>query len=246
MCRRGRTGLRQSLTGIPGSGAEITASAFWRAAHRCAGKCDERLAEDAAEESFWQARARGYDDKSPLAECAADLIGDLRDLLAGHGHLLEIGAGPGAFTRRLKAGLRRITIVEPSAAMRAQFQRLWDGPAIVETLSCKWEEAREIEADVVFGANAFYRIEDIATALRRMNAAAQYRVALVQSVGRPHAAPLVAEIDGAARSCERADALSAVLSELGIDHNRRDYDVRRPDGPSRAALIDWAPRMLPD
>ncbi|MEM8802481.1 MAG: class I SAM-dependent methyltransferase [Pseudomonadota bacterium] len=169
------------------------------------------------------------------------MIEDLRALIGKNRHLLEIGAGTGAFTRQLKSGLSRLAIVEPSAAMRAEFQRHWDGPDILEVLPCKWEEAPEVRVDMVFGANAFYRINDIAAALSKMNKLAQSRVALVQTVGRPHANPLTVTTDGVSRERERADALCDVLDELHIYHRRRDYEVLRPDGPSKAALIDWVP-----
>jgi hypothetical protein len=50
-------------------------------------------------------------------------------------------------------------------------------------------------------------------------------------------------VDVAGRTVERqrADVLCDVLAELGINARRRDYEVMRPDGPSFAALIDWAP-----
>lgn len=155
--------------------------------------------------------------------------------------LLEIGAGPGAFTRRLASGFAKICIVEPSAAMRAEFQKLWDGPDIVEQIALKWEDAPDMRADFVFSANAFYRMRVIRAALKKMNAAARYRVALVQTVGHPHATPLIVDRNGEALERERADALCDVLAELGIPHRRRDYDVLRATGPSRLALIDWAP-----
>lgn len=221
-----------------------SAAAFWEASHEQKNATHGRATDDAAEEAFWEKHARGYDEESPLAACATDLVADLLVLLEPCSDFLEIGSGPGAFTRRLARALTKIIVVEPSAAMRAEFQRLWDGPDNVEQIALKWEDAPDMRVDFVFGANAFYRMRDIRTALAKMNAAARRRVALVQTVGRPHAKPLIVD-----RSChvlerERADVLCDVLTELGIPHRRRDYDVPRPTGPSRAALIDWAPVAL--
>lgn len=179
--------------------------------------------------------------KKPLAASADEVISDIRDLMNDGWHLLEIGAGPGAFTRRLASNLSRITVVEPSKAMRAEFARLWDGSDIVETLPVKWEDTPETAADVVFGANAFYRLNDIASAVLKMNRTARHRIAFVQTVGRPHANPLTVSLDGVTEERERADALCDVLGELGIEHRRRDYCILRPSGPSRATLIDWVP-----
>lgn len=233
--------MSDSQDHVTGLSALEAASAFWREAHRQAGRGVSRQKDDGAEEAFWQEHAPGYDRRSPLAECATELIDDLRDLAESGLHLLEIGAGPGAFTRRLARGLSRITVVEPSAAMRAEFLKLWHGPETVEVVPLKWEDAPEMRADIVFGANAFYRIPDIVPAILKMNAAARRRVALVQTVGLPHARPVSVTVDGVTDERERADVLCGVLRELGIAHRRRDYDVQRPDGPSRAALIDWAP-----
>ena len=128
----------------------MTAAAFWQAAHIESGERFARQIDDNAEEAFWRDHAPGYDAKSPLAACATQLIRDLLTDVERDWHLLEIGAGPGAFTRRLAPQLSRITVIEPSAAMRAEFERLWDGPDMVQTMGCKWEDAPEIEADVVF------------------------------------------------------------------------------------------------
>lgn len=220
----------------------IPPSAFWRAAYTQSGERLTRQVDDAAEEAFWREYAPGYDEKSPLAACASELIEDLCGLMGSDWHMVEVGAGPGAFTRRLAAHLSRITAVEPSVAMRAEFEKLWDGPDVVETLGCKWEDAPTLDADMVFAANALYRMRDISAALLKMDSTARHHVALVQTIGRPHANPLSVTRDGQTVERERADALCDVLSELGIDYNRRDYHVERPDGPSRAALIDWVPR----
>lgn len=217
-----------------------SASEFWREAHRHAGGGVSRQNDDGVEEAFWQEHAPGYDKRSPLAECATELIADVRALIAPGQHLLEIGAGPGAFTRRLAHRLSLITVIEPSAAMRTEFRKLWDGPGIVEVVPLKWEDTPSVQADIVFGANAFYRIPDIVPAILKMNASARRRVALVQTVGLPHARPVSVMVDGEITEQERADVICGVLHELGIAHRRRDYEIQRPDAPSRAALIDWA------
>lgn len=220
----------------------LSAAAFWRIALQQSKDRLPRQTDDSAEEAFWQDYAPGYDEKSPLAASAHEVIQDLCALVRESDHLLEIGAGPGAFTRRLASGLSRITVVEPSAAMRVEFARLWDGADIVETWPVKWEEAPDLLADVVFGANAFYRINDIAAALRKMDRLARSRVALVQTVGKPHANPLKVDLDSVSHERERADAMCDVLEEISIHYRRRDYNILRPTGPSRAALIDWTPR----
>lgn len=218
----------------------LSASGFWRLAYCQSGTRMARQTDDAAEGAFWREFAPSYDEKSPLAACATELIADLKQLIPTRCHLLEIGAGPGAFTRKLAEHVSRLSIVEPSSAMRAEFEQLWDSQLLPEIHPCKWEDAEVGQADVVFGANAFYRLPDISSALLKMNATAMQRVALVQTVGRPHAGPLQVEHDGMVHERERADAICDVLAELDIPASRIDYDITRPDGPSRASLIHWA------
>lgn len=219
----------------------MSASEFWCAALQQSGELLSRQTDDEAEEAFWQDYAPGYDQKSPLAACATELIDDLCAMICADWHMVEIGAGTGAFTRRLAPYVSRITVVEPSAAMHTEFQRRWDGPDIVGSINCKWEDAPKLGADFVFAANALYRTKDIAASLLKMDQTALHRVALVQTVGRPHANPLTVAVDGQTHERERADALCDVLDEIGINHRRRDYPIERPDGPSKVALIDWAP-----
>ena len=96
----------------------MSASEFWRAALQQSGELLSRQTDDEAEEAFWQDYAPGNDQKSPLAACATELIDDLRAMIGADWHMVEIGAGTGAFTRRLAPHVSRTTVVEPSAASR--------------------------------------------------------------------------------------------------------------------------------
>ncbi|MEM9316727.1 MAG: class I SAM-dependent methyltransferase [Pseudomonadota bacterium] len=193
-----------------------------------------------ADEAFWASRARSYDERSPLASCATELVADLRSLLSPGGTLLEIGAGTGAFTRQLAPNLSEVTCVEPSSAMRRAFASAWNHPLHVRSIASDWLTAPEnLAADLVLCVNALYRTADIATALEKMTRAARGHVAIAQSVGRPHARPLKFYEAGRLWERERADALGHVLDALGLAYRREDYDVMRPDGGSVVALLVW-------
>lgn len=214
--------------------------ALWQAAYAEAVGQNPRWRDAEADEAFWADYAPDYDNRSPLAACAHDLIADLRTFLPQGSTLLEVGSGTGAFTRRLASGLSQITCVEPSAAMRTAFDAAWDAEVPVDVMACDWLVADEaLRADVVLCANALYRTQDIAGALEKMTCAAEAHVAIVQSVGRPHAAPLMLTEEGKVWERERADAISGVLDALGLTHRRKDYRVTRPDGVGRVALITW-------
>lgn len=217
--------------------------AFWQAAYVEAVDQNPRWRDAAADETFWAEYAPDYDTRSPLAASATDLIADLRALLPQGSSLLEVGSGTGAFTRRLARGLSQITCVEPSAAMRAAFGAAWPDQRPVKVIPHDWLAAPDaLTADIVLCANALYRTHDIVGALDKMTRAARANVAIVQSVGRPHAGPLVLTEGGRIWEWDRADAISGVLDALGYAHMRKDYRVKRPDGAGRVALLTWPGR----
>lgn len=220
-----------------------TASQFWLDAwHYSASKLD-RTASDDAEEAFWEAFAPGYDAKSPLAALADALIADVVDMLEPSDDVLEIGPGTGAFTKRLYPHIASWTGIEPSAAMRREFVRLWPAKlgSVPELLPSKWEDSPASSADVVFTVNAVYRVSDMRKCLVRLNETAKRRVIMVQTVGRPHANPLQVKIGDTIVERERAHAISDILSEMKIDHHFRIYEVMRDNRPCPVALIDWCP-----
>ena len=220
----------------------VKPSAFWRLAFAQAAERDNRWRDDTAEEAFWRDYAPGYDERSPLAQRADMLVTGLQALLRPADRLLEIGPGTGAFTQRIAGHVGEIAGVEPSMAMRAELLRGWQARfgTPPRLWSCRWEDAPEWEADVVFGCNAFYRMEDIAASLLKMQRCAARCVVLVQSVGAPYAPPLHVRCEGCDRERERAHALSDVLEELGIVHRLRLYSVERALGVwGDVAMIDW-------
>ena len=222
---------------------EMTPSTFWKVAFAQKAERDERWRDHAAEEAFWRDYAPNYDERSPLALRADALVTDLLPLLRPGDRMLEIGSGTGSFTRRIADHVGEISAVEPSTAMRKEFLRRWEearSDAPPRLWPCSWEDTPELETDVVFGCNAFYRMEDIATSLSKMHRCAARRVVLIQSVGAPYAPPLHVRLDGRLLERERAHALADVLRELEICHRLRPYSVERaPDTWSDVALIDW-------
>lgn len=219
---------------------ELGHLAFWNAAWDAAKRENPRWSDAETDEVFWRDYAPDYDQRSPLAACAPDIITDLRALLPRGGTLLDIGAGTGTFTRRLAPGLSAITCVEPSAAMRRAFAAAWDRPEPVRTISTDWLTApTDLDADLVLCANALYRTADIAAALYKMTNAAHGHVAIIQSVGRPYATPLQLMHKGRLWERERADALCDVLEALGHVFRRQNYHVGRPDGGGPVEVLTW-------
>ena len=217
-------------------------STFWSLAFSQAAERDERIRNSSAEEDFWKNFAPEYDQRSPLAQQADEMVGDLVGLLQPSDHLVEIGPGTGAFTRRLAGHVEAITGIEPSLAMQTELFRHWEthhGPQ-PRMLSSRWEEISDLACEVVFGSNAFYRMEDMASSIVKMHRFAARRVILIQSVGAPYAPPLQVRQNGRHWERDRADALSDVLDELGLAHDMQDYSVERAPGTwGKVALITW-------
>lgn len=221
-------------------------SELWEAAWEYASRTNPRTADDGEEERFWQEYAPHYDERSPLAALAGELMEDVCSLLDKKDRLLEVGAGTGAFTKRLAPRVGHVTIVEPSRSMYAQLLASWpQAMPLPEAILARWEDApvHPGQADVLFSANAVYRIRDMKRCLQRMDMAAARRVILVQSVGRPYANPLALDADGQSMEKERADAISDILHELGIPHVYKAFPVKRKEGVVHdVALIHWRTR----
>src|SRR5690606_34271288 len=84
-------------------------------------------------------------------------------------------------------------------AMRAEFARRWQeaGPAGIaepDLIAATWETATPPPAEVLFSANAVYRVRDMKAALLKMHRAARRRVILVQTLDPKGAGPLVVEV----------------------------------------------------
>lgn len=227
---------------LPHHRLAIRPSQFWALAFAQSVRLNPRQGDDRAEEAFWQNYAPDYDRRSPLARLATEVVAEVRTLLHAADRLVEIGPGTGAFTQRIADRVASIVGVEPSASMRAELARRWpvDIAPAPELIAARWELCAPPAADVVFSANALYRVEHIAAVLKKMTRCAQRHVILVQTVGRPHASPLVVHENGNAHERERADALGDVLGELDIPFRDRRYLVDRGDSAAcEVAIIDW-------
>lgn len=201
-----------------------------------------RTRRDEQEEKYWKSHAPMYDVRNPLAPFAIPILEQVTSYLNSSDHLLEIGAGTGGFTRLLAPYVQRVTAVEPSEAMRIQLQNSWqeEHNISLDVLACKWEETRDVSCDVIFAANAFYRMRDMKECIIRMNETARKGVFLVQSIGRPYASPIIVKRRESMEQIERAYLLSHILGEIGIVHTFASYPIVRKDGGKHeVALISW-------
>ncbi|MEI7026575.1 class I SAM-dependent methyltransferase [Paenibacillus sp. y28] len=233
------------MTSQPVTGSALTASEFWIQAWEQAGVRDARTGSDAEEENYWQENASFYDERNPLAPYTGELMQQMISKLDPADRLLEMGPGTGGFTVLLAPHVKTITLVEPSAAMFQEFRHNWSatGYPLPAHIHSKWETAEPPQADVLFSANAVYRIRDMKESLLKMNGAAKRHIFLVQSMERPFAGPLSVTTEGVTTERERAVVMSDILHELGIAHEFRTFPVTRKNGMTHpVALIHWCPQ----
>ena len=222
----------------------LTPSDFWVEAWEQARFHYDRTADDQEEEEYWRVHAPEYDDKNPLAPYADEIMEEVYQIVRETNTLLEIGAGTGGFTTLLAPKVKEITVVEPSQAMVHELQKNWQKqleqplPIVVRS---KWEDAPELEVDIVFGVNAFYRIRDMKACLQKMHRSARRHVILIQSIGRPFANPLEVKIKNETHTIERAVVIANILNELHINHEFKTFSVPRKNGLTHdVALIHWS------
>lgn len=226
---------------------ELAPSTYWIKAWEQAMLSNTRTASDEEEEQYWQEHASVYDERNPLAPYTQVIMEQVVADLKPSDHLLEVGPGTGGFTQLLVPYVASITLVEPSAAMYKEFCLSWASMSypLPKAIGLKWEEAPPLQTDILFSANAVYRIRDMKACLIQMNHTATRHVFLVQSIGRPFAGPLQVELDGAATERERAAAISDILTELGIKHQYRTFPIQRKNGAVHdVALIHWEPQAV--
>jgi SAM-dependent methyltransferase len=102
--------------------------------------------------------------------------------------VLDVGAGPGRHTLPLARVARRVTAVEPSAAMRelltAGVER--EGLNNVEVVADEWPAARErvAPADLVVCSHVLYPVVEVEPFLRALDAVARRGCYLVMRLGQ--------------------------------------------------------------
>lgn len=221
----------------------MTASSFWEEAWKYAAMHNDRTHNDKVEEAFWEKRSPIYDEKNPLAPFAKHVIEDVLKKVNRQDRIIEIGPGTGGFTEQLFPFVSNMTVVEPSKAMLDQFLKKWKGDR-PDVIQAKWEEANVEKVDIIFGANAFYRMKKMKEALLKMNAIANKYVFLVQSMS-PFAEPLQAVVEGERIEVERADAIAKILDELNLNYIYKKYKVTRVCGRTHdLALIYWKTKQI--
>jgi hypothetical protein len=211
---------------------------FWEQAFLEASERDSRMGDDGLEEVFWQKYAPDYEARSPLAERAARIIELVRGRIHSARSALEIGPGTGAFSRKLFQSMEKLTLVEPSEAMRRNFEKAWPLSAVTpEWIASRWEDALAPINDIVFASNAVYRIRRIDTALEEMLNCARHNLFLIQTAGEPYAPPLKVHDGGKLRTLPRWVALQQALSAFGSPPGVFRLPITPPEGSEYEVVL---------
>lgn len=146
-----------------------------------------RLRRSQPSADYWAARARSYRAITGVAADDDALVQTLRPWLTPRTTLLDVGAGAGRYAIPLAPLVREVIAVEPSAAMleglreRARER----GVENIRVVERRWEDARDLRADVVLCAHVLYPIADVVPFIRALAAAARERCVLALRAQSP-------------------------------------------------------------
>ncbi|MET3289698.1 UNVERIFIED_CONTAM: SAM-dependent methyltransferase [Brevibacillus sp. OAP136] len=197
------------------------------------GYLPQRMTDDVVEEAFWREHIRKHLIREQVAPHVKKIQTELFGFIEPGDHVLEIGPGMGTYSFDVAQKAARYTAVDSSQGMidflREEMERR--GVAAATFVHAKWEEHKVSEqADIVFGVNCYYRMQQIDRALVGMNNAARRLavIALTSGPERPHLLAIHREL-GCNIRFQRRDYihLTNMLYELGIDANCRILDLER-------------------
>jgi SAM-dependent methyltransferase len=147
-----------------------------------------RLDQQHRRSDAWAGRAQRF--ARHVAEGGTDdpLLRRLLALATPETTVLDVGAGPGRHALPLARVVRRVTVVEPSAAMRellaAGVER--EGLSNVEVVADEWPAARArvAPADLIVCSHVLYPVVEVEPFLRALDAVAQRGCYLVMRLGQ--------------------------------------------------------------
>lgn len=171
--------------------------------------------------AYWDRHAGAYAAAMRCTEADRDpFLRRLRRLTQPSSTVVDVGAGTGRFTLPLAASVRRITAVDPSAAMLAILRRNAGemGVTNLTTFLGTWQAAPCGPADLVFSSMVLTLVPDARAFLIKLDGAARRHVLLYLGAYSADAVldPLWRHFHDAPRApgATYLDAL-AVLRELG-------------------------------
>lgn len=135
--------------------------------------------------------------------------------------VLDIGAGTGRYLPALAAAVREVIAIEPSAAMRAEMERLIADMGLhnVRVVADRWPTDQPISGDVAISAHVVYGVAEVEPFLTAMGQAARRACHLYLGLRHPGytLAPFWERVHGSPRlPLPAAPEALACLHQLGI------------------------------
>src|SRR5262249_6991984 len=168
---------------------------------------------------FWQSLAKNF--RAPADPAADPTPEALAALIDPRDDVIDVGAGGGRIAIPLSRRCRRLVAVEPSPSMRAVLEEeiARHGARNIHIVPARWDEAVVEPAALGSAAYGTYGIRALLLFLRKLDATALRRPALVAVTAPPQSplAPFWRRVHGEERlrlPCR--DELLAVLRELGV------------------------------
>lgn len=196
-------------------------AAIWREMYAAERAQGEAVQATAANADTWATRARRFAAAGRRSPQPDGFMRLLLPELRPEDTVLDIGAGSGRYIPQLARAARRVIAVEPSAAMRAELERLVraEGLANVEVLDKAWPAVAPLAVDVAISAHVVYAVAEVLPFLQAMDGAARRSCWLALGLRHPAAAlgAFWARVHGEKR-LELPAALEALccLHQLGI------------------------------
>lgn len=225
-----------------------SAAERWRQQVEAHHEQTHRARERAADADYWGGGIAEQFRVDPSRE-DDPVLNRLLSFVAAETTVLDVGGGAGRFAVPLAQRCRRVTVVEPSAAMVEQL-RIAAGEAGVDNIDVvqeNWEEATVEPADIVLCAHVVYGVMDIEPFLRKLGDSATDRVAIVAHTVSPISVvgPFWKAVHGEERiNLPGLPELVPVLWEMGVFPDVEMLEVSRGRSlPDRDMALMWLRRM---
>ena len=184
--------------------------------------------------AFWDRRADRYAASVKAMDVGDDpFLRRLRRVTEPRSTVIDVGAGSGRFAVAIAPDARRVTAVDPSAAMLSILRRdaRQAGVKNVKTVRGTWEEVDTPAADVVFSSFVLPLVRDAPAFLTKLDAKARRHAFLYLGAFSGDAVldPLWRHFHGSPRAPGPTylDAL-AVLRELGMTPEVKVVEIANP------------------
>ena len=191
----------------------------WRARIEAHNEQTVRTRGDLVYEDMWSTLAQRFKDDPRRTD--DPVVNLLADWLTPESTVLDVGGGAGRYALPLALRAKQVTVVDPSPSMLEALRESAADAGIenVSGLQASWEDADVELHDVVLCANVVYGVAEIGGFVRKLEAAARDRVAIVVYMDAPlsRMSPIWTDVHGEKRiEMPGLPELLPVLWEMGI------------------------------